>query len=210
MTTFDVNSYFQPIQQANALRAMERAPQMGGYPNSLMTRRQSPGYPQGDMASYVRAGLAQRGLPDHIAEAFVLNFKDESNLNPGINEIAPIVPGSRGGFGLSQWTGPRRRQLEAFARQRGADIADPDLQMDFLIHELYGTEKSAARHIMNSQNTGEAAAAIVNKFLRPAESHRARRERRYLSRYSGASAAPQQSFTSLPPVYSQIYSLFFS
>ena len=63
----------------------------------------------------VRAGLIARGLPEHIADGFVMNFQDESGLRTDINEQSPIVPGSRGGYGLAQWTGPRRNQLEAFA-----------------------------------------------------------------------------------------------
>ncbi|MDX5370193.1 MAG: phage tail-type lysozyme domain-containing protein [Alphaproteobacteria bacterium] len=128
----------------------------------------------------VVSGLTQRGLPEHVAQAFAMNFKDESGLNPGINEIAPIVPGSRGGFGLAQWTGPRRRALEAFAAQRGADVADPNVQMDFLMTELQGPESRAAQSIFAAQDAPTAAAAIVNNFLRPAEKHRARREAAYL------------------------------
>lgn len=135
----------------------------------------------------IRAGLIKRGLPEHVADAFVLNFKDESNLNPGINEAKPIVPGSRGGFGLSQWTGDRRRNLEAFAGQRGVPVSDLDMQLDFLMTELQGPENDAFKAIMAEGDTGGAAAAIVNKFLRPAEQHRASREARY-RRYGGAPA----------------------
>lgn len=126
------------------------------------------------------AGLVQRGMPLHIAQGFVTNFKDESGLNPGINEIAPIVPGSRGGYGLYQLTGPRRRQYEAWAADNGFDLADPNAQLDFLMLELNTTERGAWDKIRNTNTAGEAAAAIVNSFLRPAEAHRAKRERRYL------------------------------
>lgn len=136
--------------------------------------------PTGDMASYVQKGLVQRGLPEHVADGFVMNFKDESNLNSGINEASPIVPGSRGGFGLAQWTGPRRRQLEAFASQRGVEVSDPDMQMDFLMQELQGSEAGAARQILSTKDRGTAADAIVRSFLRPAEEHRERRSARYL------------------------------
>lgn len=129
---------------------------------------------------YLISGMVDRGLPEHVARAFVLNFQDESGLNPGINEAAPIVPGSRGGFGLSQWTGPRRRALEAYAAERGQNVANPDLQLDFLMTELRGSEAAAAKAILAAPDTETAAAAIVNKFLRPAEEHRARRERAYL------------------------------
>ncbi len=138
-------------------------------------------------AAGIRSGLVERGLPEHVADAFIMNFKDESNLNPGINEQNPVVEGSRGGFGLAQWTGPRRKALEAFAAQKGTPVSDADTQMDFLMYELQGPEAGAFKDIMGAGNTGEAAAAIVNKFLRPAEEHRSAREARYLG------ASPQRS-----------------
>lgn len=127
----------------------------------------------------IRAGLIARGLPDHVADGFIMNMKDESGFNPDINEAAPIVPGSRGGYGLIQWTGPRRKQLEAYAQSRGVPVSDVDLQLDFLMHELGGSESAAAREIMSAQDAGSAAQAIVNKFLRPAEAHRAHRAAQY-------------------------------
>jgi hypothetical protein len=130
-------------------------------------------------AGPIREGLVARGLPEHVADAFVMNFQDESGLNPGINEAAPIVPGSRGGFGLAQWTGPRRKALEAFAAERGVPVSDTDAQLDFLMTELQGPEAGAFEAIMGAPDKGSAAAAIVNQFLRPAEEHRARRVARY-------------------------------
>ena len=59
--------------------------------------------------------LMERGLPQHVAEAFAMNMQDESGFDPGINEINPTVKGSRG-YGLYQLTGPRRRAYETFAR----------------------------------------------------------------------------------------------
>ena len=135
----------------------------------------------GSMADRVRLGLLQRGIPDAVADGFIMNFQDESGLNPGINEISPTVPGSRGGFGLAQWTGPRRVGLETLARQRGVDPSDVDLQLDYLVSELQGPESRAARNIMAARSPGEAGAAIVNDFLRPAPEHRQSRSERYLS-----------------------------
>lgn len=135
---------------------------------------------EADAAQYITQGLVRRGMPPHIAQAFVLNMQDESGLNPGINEIEPVVPGSRGGFGLYQLTGPRRRSFEAFAAASGAPLDSIDAQLDFLILELQGPERSAAQNIFAANSTGEAAAAIVNDFLRPLPQHRERRARRYL------------------------------
>ena len=130
---------------------------------------------------YYMDGLIKRGLPPHIAKAFVWNFQDESGFDPSINEANPTVPGSRGGFGLYQVTGPRRRQYEQFADQRGAALGDPDAQMDFLMLELSTTEKSAWNKISAAQDTPTAAASIVTNFLRPAEQHRNSRVAKYMS-----------------------------
>ena len=140
------------------------------------------------MEGRIREGLKARGLPEHIANGFIANFKDESNLNPGINEAAPVVPGSRGGFGLAQWTGPRRKALEAFAASQGKPVDDLNVQLDFLMQELSGSEAGAAGAIMSAKNAPEAAAAIVNSFLRPAEEHRSRREAEYLGMDTGTPA----------------------
>lgn len=129
----------------------------------------------------VRDELMQRGLPAHVADGFVLNFQDESGLDPGINEIAPTVPGSRGGFGLAQWTGPRRRALEQFAAATGRDVADPDAQFDFLMEELRGPERAAFERIIATSDPSSAAAAIAQYFERPAPQHLDRR----MASYSG-------------------------
>ncbi len=139
-------------------------------------------------------GLQDRGMPEHIAQAFVMNARDESGLRTDINEQSPLVPGSRGGFGLMQWTGPRRKQLEAFAAERGAPVSDLDTQLDFLMTELQGSESAAGRAIFSARNAPDAAVAIVDKFLRPAEEHRAHRVAQY-----GATPEPQQ------PDYSPFY-----
>lgn len=131
-------------------------------------------------------GLIQRGMTPYLAAAWMLNFADESGLNPGINEIAPIVPGSRGGYGLYQVTGPRRRAYEAFAAERGMPLDSVDAQLDFMMTELQGPEARAWEKIQAAGNTGDAAAAIVNYFLRPAEEHRAKRA----ARYTGAEYTP--------------------
>ena len=139
-----------------------------------------PSIPQTAEAGAIRQGLIDRGLPAHVADAFVLNMQDESGLNPGINEQNPTVPGSRGGYGLYQLTGPRRKAYEAFAGQRGVDPSDTNAQLDFLMSELQGPEAKAAQSILSAPDTGTAAAAIVNDFLRPAPEHAASRTSRYM------------------------------
>lgn len=135
-------------------------------------------------ASYVRDGLVARGLPLAAAEGFTLEGDQESGLRPGINEQNPTVPGSRGGFGLFQWTGPRRVALEKFAAAQGTSASDVDTQLDFVVHELKGSESDAASKIMSARDRNEAGKAVATFFLRPREDHLARR----VARYDGAQA----------------------
>lgn len=183
---------FVPSQGGGMSAAMPQGGSAGftGLSSAPQEARAAPG------ADAIRAGLVRRGLPEHVADAFVMNFQDESGLNPGINEQNPLVEGSRGGFGLAQWTGPRRRQLEAFAQQRGAPVSDMDTQLDFLMMELQGPEAKAAQSILSAQDTPTAASAIVNNFLRPAEEHRARREAQYLGGAQPSQGQPDIAFTS--------------
>lgn len=161
-------------------------------PGPMTQEKRTTGQSTGKVdEQYVIDGLVKRGLPKHVAEGFAMNIGDESGFDPGINEKNPTVKGSRGGFGLYQLTGPRRNEYEAMARAKGADLSDPDLQLDFLVEELKTTEKNAAKSIFSTRTAGEAGAAIVEDFLRPAEEHRVSRSRKYLTGgQSYASDAP--------------------
>ncbi len=139
------------------------------------------------IAERVISGLIARGLPEHIALGVAGNMAVESEFDPGINERNPVVPGSRGGFGLNQWTGPRRRQYEQFAQARGVDPSDLDTQLDFTMWELGNTEKSAATRLSTAQTPEEAARIYSESFLRPGIPHLDRRiaETRRLSGNAG-------------------------
>lgn len=118
------------------------------------------------------SGLVARGIPAPAALGIVSRMRAESNLNPGINEIAPVVPGSRGGYGLNQWTGPRRKQFEAFAAAQGKPVDDLDTQLDFTVWELQNTEKAAGDAVLAAQSPEEAARLYMEKYLRPGIPHR--------------------------------------
>tara|TARA_R110001606_G_scaffold4472_2_gene20785 strand:- start:232 stop:927 length:696 start_codon:yes stop_codon:yes gene_type:complete len=160
---------------------MPEAPTESPRPQARPEGNEGPRRPVARDGDDVYLGLVDRGLPKHVAKGFVMNFRDESGLDTGINEANPLVEGSRGGYGLYQVTGPRRVAYEAFAKKQGKPLDDLDAQLDFLMVELGSTESSASKKIMATGTAGEAASAIVNSFLRPAAEHRERRSARYLS-----------------------------
>lgn len=124
-------------------------------------------------------GLIARGLAPHVAAAILVNGVDESGLNPNINEANPTVAGSRGGYGLMQWTGARRKALEEAARVKGVPPSDLELQLDFLAQELRTTEKAAGDALSASTSEAEAADIVLRQFLRPAQEHQDRRGAKY-------------------------------
>jgi tail lysozyme len=121
--------------------------------------------------------LVARGVPKHIAQGVAMNFMDESGLETGMQEQAPTA--GRGGYGLAQWTGPRRVALEDYARAQGKPVNDPDLQLDFFMNENQGPEAAAWKAVMASPTARDAAVAFVNQWERPASQYAAQRSAKY-------------------------------
>jgi hypothetical protein len=113
-------------------------------------------------------GLRARGMSDAAAKGIVANMIAESNLNPGINEISPLVAGSRGGYGLIQWTGPRRRELESYSASGGSPVSDTSMQLDFLVYELQTSEAQSGRLLSGATDAVDAARIFYAYNLRPA------------------------------------------
>lgn len=126
-------------------------------------------------ANIVVEGLVNRGIPRNAAIGLAGNAFVESGFDPGINEISPLLEGSRGGFSLFQWTGPRRRQYEAFAGDKGLDPSDIETALDFTAWELANTEKKAADRIYSAETPEDAARATSVYYLRPGIPHLERR-----------------------------------
>lgn len=88
---------------------------------------------------------------------------ESAGLNPGINERNPLIPGSRGGYGLAQWTGPRRKALEKFAADNNMPVDSYDTQYAFFKKEI-SESKSNQKIIQNvrqSKTTDEAMQAFM-------------------------------------------------
>lgn len=129
----------------------------------------------GDVQAQVYSGMIARGIPEHVAQGFMMNFQDESGFDIDITEGEANVHGTYG-KGIYQLTGSRR---DAFEAKYGNDYSI-DNQLDFMMDELNGSERGARDAIFNTNSAGEAGAAIVSRFLRPAEEHRVSRTNRYL------------------------------
>lgn len=105
------------------------------------------------------------------------NIQAESGFNPNI-----IEAGGGGGFGLCQWTGGRRTQLENFAKSKGKSPGDIDVQLEFLLVEIanrvssnslsltYEGKKWRMSTWRDSQNLSDATTAFMACFEVPNQS----------------------------------------
>lgn len=94
------------------------------------------------------------------------NLQAESGFDPAINEKNPVVSGSRGGYGIAQWTGGRRVALENFAKDSGRDVSSLDLQLDYMWHEFQNGEKAAYEHLLKQTTVPNATQSFLDKYER--------------------------------------------
>lgn len=151
---------------------------------------------------YVVQGLIDRGWSPTAAVGMAANLSVESGFNPNINEKAPLVNNSRGGYGIAQWTGPRRDKVEDYLSRSVANSSDPyamlDGQMDFLTGEAKTTERRAFQKINQAKDPVEAAQAASDYFFRPGVPHMDKRmaeAKRISESYDFPSSGQQGGFT---------------
>src|SRR5438309_2282710 len=89
----------------------------------------------------------------------------ESNAKPDAVEM----PGTdKGGIGLLQWTGSRRRQVEAYADNLKRPWQDIATQIHFIATELNGAENHAWIQTQKTTSPEAAAETFMLDYERPA------------------------------------------
>lgn len=144
------------------------------------------------------------GYSEYATAGAMGSIEVESGFNPSI-----IEKGSGAGFGLCQWTGGRRTQLEAFASARNTSPSDVDLQIDFLLAELNKNtnDPNVNYQLMNNKKQGytvdqwlnatditTAASAFCWTFERPSVKYA------HLDRRIEAAKKYYEQFTGTPGV----------
>lgn len=116
----------------------------------------------------IQALSTDLGISPEQAAGVVGQLGFESDGLQAINERQPMVPGSRGGFGWSQWTGPRREAFETWAGQNQLDPGSPEANYGFLLHELTNTPESKVVEALKAAPDAQTAGRIfTEQFLRP-------------------------------------------
>lgn len=103
--------------------------------------------------------------------AIIGNAGHESGGFKSLQELKPIVKGSRGGFGIMQWTGPRRRDYEAYCERNHLDPRNMDANYKFLFVELTGPEGRVLPKLEAAKTLEEKVEIFSKGFLRPGIPH---------------------------------------
>lgn len=116
----------------------------------------------------------QTEFPELGAEdvaAVLGNIGGETGGFQHMQELRPVVAGSRGGYGWCQWTGVRRRQFEAWCREQGVLPSSDEANLGFLCHELRTSERRTLPALMNAQGLRAKVIAFERTFERAGIPH---------------------------------------
>lgn len=123
-----------------------------------------------------RIRLKENGKGDWTDEAYT-DAVDCGAIT--VDEFLHPLPGKQYGYGLCQWTAPGRKLgLYTLAKSRGASIADPDVQTDWLLRELKGTYKAVWSVLAAAGSVREASDIVLDRFECPADRSEAVRQKR--------------------------------
>lgn len=120
---------------------------------------------------FIQKLMEDFGLPLLDAVAVIGNAGHESNGFKSLQEKKPLVPGSRGGYGIMQWTGPRRREYEAYCKRNKLNPADMETNYKFLFVELKGSEGRVLSKLRTGKTLEEKVKIFSDTFLRPGIPH---------------------------------------
>jgi len=102
-------------------------------------------------------------LTEEQAAGIVGNLAAESGLL-AIQEKNPVS--GRGGFGVAQWTGPRRVAFENWAKAKKLAITSYEANYGYLLHELQTSEKASIQKLKLTTTAKAAAETFEAAFER--------------------------------------------
>ena len=142
---------------------------------------------------------ADLNISPDAAAGIVGNFQAESGIK-GVDEKNPTVPGSRGGTGWAQWTGPRRVEFENWAKANNLDPKSDAANLGFAEQDFRNRPELLAklRGLKGADVAGQSGTIVEKDFEGPAvlrPEYRAGLSRQF----AGAQAPPQQGPPVAPP-----------
>jgi hypothetical protein len=138
---------------------------------------------EGETASgrALMSGLVQRGFTKEEAAAIVGNLWAESGFR------TTATNPTSGAFGLMQWLGGRKSRLYAYAAEQGKQVADANLQLDYIKWELKGGNAYETAQFQKAMAYGSSVADKTRGFAYEVERASARELSSSMSKRIGAS-----------------------
>lgn len=116
----------------------------------------------------VKRLAADLGLTLTQAAGLVGNLGYESRGFTALQEVVPLVRGSRGGYGWAQWTGPRRNSFEAWCNATGLMPSSDQANYEFLLLELRGAYSSTVVALKQMTTLAQAVFSVGQTYEHPA------------------------------------------
>lgn len=88
-----------------------------------------------------------------------------------LQEIKPVVAGSKGGYGWMQWTGPRRRKYLAWCEAQQLNPADDETNYKYLVFETKSEEAKSLTQLRKTTTVEAATFTFMKLNLRPGVEH---------------------------------------
>ena len=125
-------------------------------------------------------GLIQRGFTKEEASAIVGNLWAESGFR------TTATNPTSGAFGLMQWLGGRKSRLYSYAAEKGKQVTDTDLQLDYIKWELKGGNAYETAQFQKAMSYGPDVASKTKGFAYEVERASARELSSSMSKRIGA------------------------
>lgn len=110
--------------------------------------------------------FSEIGLQKHQIAGVLGSLTGESGENLSATAKNP----HSGAFGIAQWYRDRLVNLRQFAKNKGRDFKNEDIQIEFLLHELQNTpERASLDALRKAKNVEEATMIWTRKYERPSE-----------------------------------------
>ena len=113
--------------------------------------------------SELLSGLQSRGFTKEEACAIVGNMWAESRYQTGATNPSTQA------YGLIQWLGSRKTNFITFAQEKGKDIGDLDVQLDYVYFEFKGGNTYETQQFEKAMNYGSSIAKKTEGFARECE-----------------------------------------
>jgi hypothetical protein len=108
--------------------------------------------------------MRELDLTREQALGLVGNLAHES---AGFKDLSENGVKGKGGYGYAQWTGPRRKEFESYAKAQGLKPSSYEANLGFMVKELRGKESGALRRIRQAETADQAASVAMKSYFRP-------------------------------------------